>query len=174
MPPSSPSPTSVVTHCHLYSSQTHLFSPTLTRHHHYLHRNPLPNQHWNPPSNPLKQNPQPIGKITTTRPKSNPPNTNQIRPKRRKPINKPTETHEQTHTGNPWTNSWPPRLHHRSWSSLHDVASISLKKKEQEEERVERTIEKDNENYEIMREEREEPNRLKNNFCFYHWATVLF
>ena len=30
---------------------------------------------------------------------------------------------------------------------------------------------KDNENYEIMREEREESNRLKNNFCLYHCAT---
>ena len=123
--------------------------------------------HWN-------KTPNPSEKITTTRPKSNPPNTNQIRPKCRKPTNKPTETHEQTHTENPWTNSWPPRLHHRSWSSLHDIASMPLKKKEQEEERAERMREKDNENYELMREEREEPNRLKNNFCFYHWAIVLF
>ena len=39
------------------------------------------------------------------------------------------------------------------------------------EERAERKREKDNENYEIMREEREEPNRLKNNFWLYHCAT---
>ena len=47
----------------LYSSQTHLFSPTLP--HHHIHRNPIPNKpskHWNPPSNPSEQIPQPIEK----------------------------------------------------------------------------------------------------------------
>ena len=47
----------------LYSSQTHLFSPTLP--HHHIHRNPIPNKpskYWNPPSNPSEQIPQPIEK----------------------------------------------------------------------------------------------------------------
>ena len=62
-PPPSPSPTSVVARCRLYSSQTHLFSPTLP--HHHIHRNPIPNKpskHRKPLSNPSEQIPQPIGK----------------------------------------------------------------------------------------------------------------
>ena len=64
---------------HLYSSQTHLFSPTLP--HHHIHWNPIPNKpskHRKPPSNPSTNPP-------THRKKSQPPNLNpatQIRPKR--------------------------------------------------------------------------------------------
>ena len=74
-------------------------------------------------------------------------------------MNKPTlKTHEQTHD------------FHASTTEA-DRASMLLKKREQEKERAERKREK--ENYEIMREERGEPNRLKNNVKL-HCSTIVY
>ena len=77
-----------------------------TETHHQTHQNKSPN---------------PSKKITTTIPKSNQPNATQIRPKRQKPMNKPTpKTHEQTHDL-------------RASTTKADRASMPLKKREQKE-----------------------------------------